>query len=189
MKDDAFLAKLKRKDQGAWREAYTRYYPKTEAFLRTIKYPLSTIKEDAKDIWQETMIVLYTHLDKGTQFDDLGAYIYGIIKNKALKKLQEKSKKTQITDNILAEDENEYERLCIFHEITQDVLKSMEGKKGLKHCVNIIRWFFLERKKDREISQLMDLKEEYIRVRRSKTCLPHFKEAFKKHYKYPDLTN
>ncbi|EAY30053.1 RNA polymerase sigma factor [Microscilla marina] len=186
---ERFIEKLKRKDQDAWEEAYELYYPKTEAFLRSIKYPSATLKEDAKDIWQETVIVLFINLAKGKVMEDLGGYIYGIIKRKGFKKLNEKMKKTEIKDNNLVPEENEYERLNTFNEIVQDVFKDMAKQKGLKHCIDIIRMFFLERKRDREIAEKTQLSEAYIRVRRSKVCLPYFRKAFAKHYKFPDLQN
>lgn len=186
---DGFIEKLKRKDEAAWEEAYDLFYSRTEALLRSIKYPTDTLKEDAKDIWQETVIALYIHLEKGKKMNDLGGYIYGIIRNKGLKKLREKQKKAEIKDNNTTPEENEYERLRTFNEIVQDVFKDMAQQKGLKHCIDIIRMFFLEKKRDREIAEKTALSEKYIRVRRNKVCLPYFKKAFAKHYKYPDLKN
>lgn len=188
-KKEGFLEKLKRKDRDAWKEAYQRYYPKTEAFLRTIKYPSSTLKDDAKDIWQETVIALFIHLKKEKKIDDLEGYVYGVIRNKGYKKMKEKYKKTEIKDNNLLYEENEYERLDICNEITQDVFASMKNQKGLKHCIDLIRLFFLERKKDHETAEITGLKKGYIRVRRNEVCLPYFRKAFMKHYKYPDLKN
>ena len=187
MNNNNFLEKLRAKDVVAWQEAYERYYPKTEMFLKSIRYPPDDLKEDARDIWQETVTILYLNLVQGKKIEDLGGYVFGIIRKKGLKKFNEKTKKNEIIDNNWLSVENDHERIKTTHEIAVDVLKDMDGKKGFKHCAEIIRMFFLERKKDREIAKKTGLKEDYIRVRRNKICLPYFRKAFMKHYKFPDL--
>lgn len=189
MDDFQFVKQLKAKDQVAWQEAYRRYYAKTESYLRTIKYPIEKLKDDAKDIWQETVIVLYIYLGKGNEPNDLGAYVFGIMRNLCLKKLKEKGREVPIEEDYTPAEDNTYERVRLTHEIATDILGTMKKQKGLKHCAEIIRLFFLERKKDREIAAQIGLKEDYIKVRRSQKCLPYFKTKFQKHYKYQDLKN
>ena len=187
MNDDHFIEKLKVKDQLAWQEAYNRYYAKTEAYLHRIRYPADRLKEDAKDIWQETVIAFYIYLKKGNTPKDVGAYVYGIMRNLSLKRLKDRGREIPIEEDYIPEEDNSFERIKLIREIVMDVLTSMKGKRGLTNCAEIIRLFFLERKKDREIATQIGLTENTIKVKRSTNCMPYFKEKFKKHYKYPDL--
>lgn len=187
MDDVQFVEKLKLKDQLAWQEAYNRYYAKTEAYLHRIRYPADRLKEDAKDIWQDTVTVLYLKLKNDETPNNIGGYVYGTMRNLSLKRLKERGREIPMEEEYVPEEDNSLERIKLVREITLDVLTSMKGIRKLEHCAEIIRLFFLERKKDREIATRIPLAEESIKVKRSTNCMPYFREKFKKHYKYSDL--
>lgn len=190
MTDKLFIEKLKNKEKEAWEEAYHRYFPKVKSFL---KRSSEENLKDAKDVCQEAIATLYIKIKQGAEIKDLGGYMYGIIRNKWLKKWSKNKEVVPIENhNQDLPEKNEIqdlERLKLSKEIVEDIFHLMRKTSGKENCVEIIKAPLYESKTDKDIAKVLGLNENYIRVRRHRVCMPFFIEHCKKHPKFLDLYN
>jgi DNA-directed RNA polymerase specialized sigma24 family protein len=188
MNNQELLQKLKENDSKAWEEAYNLFYSKAVYFYKNLKTSFEE-QQEAKDLWQETMLALYINVRKGEDILDIGAYIYGILNNlyKKNKNFQGNSKKNENFDNNYPLFEHDTIRYKIIYEIIEDIFQEWSLTNSISDCVEIIKMQIFDNKTDREIAQKLDIKENYVRVKRNKKCVPLFIEKFKQHFKFVDL--
>src|SRR5688572_14456811 len=106
--DQQLAAELARGEWPAFRKLYTLHY----AMVRYLVLNNSGREEDARDIFQETMVVLYEQAREGKlpENSSLKTWIYAISRNKWLKQLEKNSRHKKFTDfeefdqNISAEE-------------------------------------------------------------------------------------
>lgn len=141
MNDSQILSDLKKRDTAAYDLLYTFYYPTIERFVKRN----SGTSDDAKDIFQETIIVL---LDKVPKEDfiltsSIKTYIFAVASNIWLKRLRDAKKLTKLEEGFDLEDLSfsaweQKEESKIKHNTIQRVFN-----KITRHCFHFLAKTFL----------------------------------------------
>lgn len=141
---------FKRDSNNAFGILYQKYFGYTKKFVLTNKGNI----EDAEDIFQDAMIILYEKLyaDKFEVETCLGNYVMGISKNLWLKKLRNKDLLVEISENYYAKNQEEID-LAIENERNYwDKLNGYINSISL-HCKNLIQDIFIKNKSIEEIQK------------------------------------
>jgi len=147
-KDKDLLYGLRRGDQNAFSLLYKEYYPAIERYVTNN----SGSVDDAKDVFQDTMVVLIAkifHVDFALTAS-LKTYMYAISKNIWLKRIRGKVGKneSELTDQALNDYQQQIEE-WVAHERTQTEKVQLLLKKVSDHCYRLLRsMFFLEKNID-----------------------------------------
>ena len=59
----------------------------------------------------------YIYLKKGNTPKDVGAYVYGIMRNLSLKRLKDRGREIPIEEDYIPEEDNSFERIKLIREI------------------------------------------------------------------------
>ena len=168
-------------DRIAIEKIYRENFPTIQAFiLKNNGYA-----DDAKDIFQEAMIVLFqkAKLDSFVLTCQVKTFLYSVSRRLWLKKLQRENKYNDVTDNlketVSVDDEIEA------HEKQNAEMHLMEkalSKIG-EPCKGILEAFYIEKKTMPEIAEAFD----YTNADNAKTqkykCLNRLKKLFFSQYK------
>lgn len=175
------LEALVSNDRIAIEKIYRENFPTIQAFiLKNNGYA-----DDAKDIFQEAMIVLFqkAKLDSFVLTCQVKTFLYSVSRRLWLKKLQRENKYNDVTDNlketVSVDDEIEA------HEKRNAEMHLMEkalSKIG-EPCKGILEAFYIEKKTMPEIAETFD----YTNADNAKTqkykCLNRLKKIFFSQYK------
>ncbi|MBL7745041.1 MAG: sigma-70 family RNA polymerase sigma factor [Chitinophagaceae bacterium] len=140
--------------------------------------------DDAKDIFQEAMIVLYEKARSGN-FElncQIKTYVYSVSRRLWLKKLQQASRYGEIgdTDNVVPveEDVEDHEKKNLEFEMMEKAIGSLG-----EPCKSLLEAFYLQKKNMQEIAGSFG----YTNAENAKTqkykCLMRLKKIFFTHYK------
>jgi RNA polymerase sigma factor (sigma-70 family) len=134
-------------------------------------------KEDAQDIFQEALLVLCKKVWEGNFVlsSKLDTYVYAICLNILRNELKQKSnKKIHIPDLYQWEDENEFD--AIFERERQLVSVEKVLLKVGDPCLKLLKLFYFELKRVKEIVNLMGYKtENSVKVQKFK-CIERIKK-------------
>ncbi|NJL12239.1 MAG: sigma-70 family RNA polymerase sigma factor [Microscillaceae bacterium] len=193
MNDKAFLKALRESNRKAWEEAYKRYYNTVRKFVK------KTVLDEAdeflvKEVWQKTMIALFNQLQQKSDILHIDQYTYGIIQNIWRSVWREQSSQNiSLEMNISPEIDHEASKALAeearqqqLYRIVEDVFAQMKADPALANCVEIIRSKFFERQRDTAIAGILRLKKDSVKVRRSRICLPGFRQLLEKHPDFKD---
>ncbi|GAB4404594.1 MAG: hypothetical protein OHK0053_30180 [Microscillaceae bacterium] len=193
MNDKAFLKALKEGNRVVWEEAYRRYYRTARNFIK--KASLDEQEEFlVKEVWQKAMIALFSRLQRNPDIQNIDQFTYGIIQNIWRSVWREQKTKTisiemDITQQIEQQANRALDdeaRLQQLYKIIEDIFAQIKADPALADCVEIIRGKFFERVKDWAIAGLVGLKKDSVKVKRSRTCLPAFRELLEQHPDFLD---
>lgn len=145
--DQEISAGLARGDSAAFRKVYIAHY----AMVRYLVLNNSGREEDARDIFQEAMVVLYEQARDGRlpQNSSLKTWIYAISRNKWLRQLEKNKKQyrfkdfEEVDETVVAEESNEGE----LHRLLRDSL----GRLGVG-CRKLLLLFYYFKKSMEEIA-------------------------------------
>lgn len=139
---------FKKNSNVAFAILYQKYFAYTKKFVLNNKGNL----EDAEDIFQDALVILYEKLftDDFKAHTCLGYYISGISKNLWLKKLRNKEFPIEIPENYYATHQEEI-NLAIENE--RDYWDRLNGyiNSISSHCKNLIQDIFMKNKSIEEI--------------------------------------
>ena len=172
------IDQLKKGDRGAMKMLYN------SAFAQCASLVMSNngSREDAKDFFQEALVVLITNLKKpGFELKCAPAtYLYSVVRNKWLKR-HSKEKKTGLSliiDNpdynyvAVAEDEiEEKQELETKHELIAKVLK----EQLKEDCRKVIIAFYYKKLSMQEIAEQMDYTAKFAKVKKNR-CMGHLRK-------------
>ncbi len=141
MNDAQIVSDLKNHNNAAYNLLYSFYYPTIERFVKRN----SGTSDDAKDVFQETIIVL---LDKVPKEDfvltsSIKTYIFAVASNIWLKRLRDAKKLTKLEDDFDLEDLSfstweQKEESKVKHNLIQRMLN-----KVTRHCYHFLAKTFL----------------------------------------------
>jgi len=140
--------------------------------------------EDARDIFQNVLIVFYKKLeDLNFEIEsNLKTYLYAITKNLWFTHLR-KAKKTGL-HLVMDEEDNPLKfsddgsELKAKQEEEEQLLELEEHLRNHSaKCQKLLRLFFYEKKNYREVAALMDYSESYVRKKKMK-CIAALREKF-----------
>lgn len=164
---EAILEGLKASDNNVFQFVYRKYFPIVRFFV--IKN--SGTDEDAKDIFQEALILIYTRLKDGSL--DLSCtfktYLYSVCRLLWLKQLERRQIKTEgLSDNqAFVELEPELEEQVAEQEQFRLYQKHFQSLH--KDCQEILR-LFLNRVPLKEIAQKVNIKSDKYLKKRKYEC-------------------
>ena len=141
--DSQTVDALRRRDEAAFRLIYTRYYPMVEwIVLRN-----QGTKDDAADVFQETMLVLIRNLDS----DDwqltasLKTYLYAVSHKRWMKRLHQKTRYERVQKETLNEWADE-PAVCETDTVSTHPL-SRWLQQITQHCQRLLQLLFFENRK------------------------------------------
>lgn len=177
MNDRDIIDGIIHQDNEAYKKLYEEYYPMVE------KYVLqnSGTSADAKDIFQDTVIILHDKaLHKTLAITaSVKTYIYSIARNLWLKKLREKKTK-EIID--LDETEESIEQRIIDVEDKQGILQKLSKAlhKMTGHCKMLLYSMFFRKKSLAAIAEEHNYKNIHTAQNQKYKCLEQARKEFKK---------
>ena len=176
MKDDKLLTEFRKgRSEKAFSRLY-KYYPKVEKLIRS----KGGTKDDAQDIFQEGLIILYKKVLK-PDFEltaSLSTYLYSICRLLWSNELR-KRKQSEPFDEAISETIDE-EKLFgeIQHEQDLRLAESVLQQIGAR-CLELLKLFYYEALKMREIARLMKFSSEKVAKNQKYKCLQHAKLKLK----------
>jgi RNA polymerase sigma factor (sigma-70 family) len=175
------LKGLARNDKNAVETIYREHYK----IIQTLIINNNGLADDARDIFQEAMIVLYEKARSG-DFElncQIRTYLYSVSRRLWLKRLQQLNRYSSdlvSTDNVVAveDDLEEHNR----RDAEFDMMNKAMGNLG-EPCKSLLEAFYLKKKNMQEIAADFG----YTNSENAKTqkykCLVRLKKLFFSHYK------
>lgn len=144
-------------------------------------------RQDGEDIFQDGMIVLFNQARK-EDFElrcTIKTYLYSICRNLWLKKLRKSKRVVELTETVkqyVTVDESQLKTLEITEEkeiVSKYIDQLSEG------CKKILKYFYFDKKKMWEISELLGLASEQGAKNKKSVCMKKLKTMMKdsKHFK------
>jgi RNA polymerase sigma factor (sigma-70 family) len=171
---------LKEEEPEAIRYLYLKLYSRTELIILNNR----GIKEDVKDIFQESIIALllcFRKPDFQLSKSTVENYFLGIVKFKWLQHL--KSKRNVISDDYLleiqcGEIQNVDDKQSSFISLLWNHFGVLK-----EDCKSTLSYFFYENKSGKEVAQILGFTEEYVRIKKMR-CLQYLRESILKSKEY-----
>lgn len=183
--DIQVIEAIKAGDPNAIKYLYTQYYSMIADFI----LKNSGLKEDAEDIFQETLISMISNIRKAdfNLTSKLGSYLYSISRNMWLYRLRKiKSGPFLIKDNYeTIEDESQIPEMELFEDRHHLIAKLFD--KISVECQKILSGFYFEEKPLKDIGVQMNYTEGSIRVKKSR-CMDSLKKLVEHDPAYIQLT-
>ncbi len=179
--DKELLKGLASEDRRAIEKIYRDNYPMVQNLILHNRGTL----DDAADIFQEAMIVLFgkannPHFELNCQ---LKTYLYSVCKRLWLKKLQQQQRLVIQTDDLeqvisVEEDLEQHEK----RQLSFDIMENAMSKMG-EPCKSLLEAYYIEKKQMQEIADRF----QYTNANNAKTqkykCLVRLKKLFFAQYK------
>jgi RNA polymerase sigma factor (sigma-70 family) len=179
--DQLLLQGIAAEDKNAIEQLYKIHYN----MVQTMVIANAGSKDDAADLFQETVIVLYEKVKKGNfeLTSQLKTFIYSVARRLWLKKLQQQQRFTKQADDLedIMPVEDEVEQ----HEKVQNDFTLMEASmaKVGEPCKSLLEAYYLQKKHMNEIATEFG----YTNADNAKTqkykCLVRLKKLFFAQYK------
>lgn len=184
MSDQQIIAALKADDSEGIKQLYHQYY----IMIMDMIIKNSGGKEDAEDIFQETLIALITKVrnDHFQLSSKLSSYIYAISKNMWLYKLRGHKHGSFVpTDGYESiADNDQIPEKEIFEEKHSLIARVFEQISI--ECQKILKGFYFEEKPLKDIGSQMNYTEGSIRVKKSR-CMDSLKKLVEDHPEYNQI--
>jgi RNA polymerase sigma factor (sigma-70 family) len=179
--EKALLEGLARSDKKAIEIIYRENYNMVQSLI--INNSGST--DDAKDIFQETMIVLYEKVRSGTfELNCLiKTYVYSVSRRLWLKRLQQMSRYAPAIENLqdtvpVEEDVEENERINSEFQAMEKAINSLG-----EPCKSLLEAYYLEKKSMQEIALFFGYTNAENAKNQKYKCLVRLKKIFFAQYK------
>lgn len=178
--EQALLQGLARNDKKAVETIYKQNYNMVQALIINN----NGSADDAKDIFQEAMIVLYEKARSGN-FElncQIRTYVYSVCRRLWLKRLQQTSRYAEMgnSDSVVPVEDDLEDHVKKNREF--DMMEKAIGGLG-EPCKSLLEAFYLEKKTMQEIAANFG----YTNAENAKTqkykCLMRLKKIFFSHYK------
>lgn len=190
MVDDAgntpnIVVRLRRGDRRAIRELYEQAFPQ----CASIVYRNNGDKEDAKDLFQEALLVLFNNVRRHDfrLTCDVKTYLFSVVRNLWLKRLNARKKGglALVMDAqeeayiIIAEDE--LEEKMQFETKHRHIAEILENFKA--DCRALLMSFYFQKKSLKEIAKAMGYTDQFVKVKKNR-CMEALKKEVHKTFKY-----
>ncbi len=165
---------LKRGSDAHLKWVYTEYYTMVESLILSN----SGDKENAKDIYQESMVVLYENCQKeGFELNcKLSSYLYSIARNLWLKQLRKKSNNNLQIEKDFSDFENvETEIVAYEEEKERFAMLDKAFQKLGEACTRLIKLFYYEGLKMDQIAEQLGYTNSANAKNQKYKCFKRFK--------------
>lgn len=181
--DQACLAGLRRRDPCILQAIYQHYFPT----LRQHVYTHGGSLEDAEDVFQEAMVVVYRKANEPdfVLSGRLHSYLLGVGKKIWLRKASRRSRQDKVQwPESVQEPELDLEAQITYHEKYQFYREKLaEMDEG---CQRVLR-LFCEGRSMREIAKIMGYKSESYAKKRKFQCKQKLMELIRADQRYHEL--
>lgn len=157
MTDQELFEGIARRENRAFLYLYQQQQPKILAMVQRNNGDA----EDARDIFQEALIALWTNISRGTyQLDDqarLSTYLFALCRNLWISRLRKTKRETAIPERLDIPAEERVDRMLEEHERISDLRKLMGTLT--ESCRQMLRWFYFDRISLNIIAERLDITE------------------------------
>lgn len=172
--DAALLAGIHAGESKAFRQAHIAYF----AMVRYFVLNNSGREEDAHDVFQDALVILYEQLRAGKfeQRSSLKTWLYAVCRNRWLKQLEKRGRMVSITDFEPVEPvtlPNENEHRTDAHRQLKDALNRMGGP-----CRKLLLLYYYFRKTMEEIAAEMNYSGADSAKNQKYKCLQRLRQGF-----------
>lgn len=171
--DDQIVKLLASPDGQQNNEALRYLYHSHYEIVAKMVYKNSGSEEEAKDIFQDGLIVLYNQTKKPNfkLSSALQTFLFAICRNLWLMKLRRKKREVKLDDsfNFLPEIGDSQLEVLIGNE-RQELVVQLLDQLG-DACKQVLHYFYFERLKMKEIMKLMNLSSEQVTKNKKANCL------------------
>lgn len=143
---------------------YTAYFPKVAAFISKRGGSF----EDAKDIFQESLLVLYEQKNKAKPANE-AAYLFGVCKNRWYKMVNERAKSQDDVFDIAEQTEPSVDENRLIK------LLNASGKK----CMQLLQRFYYDNLKTEKIRDEFGYSSNHSTTVQKYKCLEKIRETVK----------
>lgn len=169
----------------AMRQIYKECYPMTENLVLKNSGNMA----DAKDIFQEAMVVFYYKVkeDDFQLSSKISTYIYSISKNQWYKKIRANKKKIEVEMPEYLEVESNLKIVPSQKEYneSQIALAELLQKSGEK-CVKLLRAFYIENLSMLKIAKILDYSSEQVAKNKKARCLKKIRAVMLQNKEYQE---
>lgn len=171
--DSETLAGLRNKEEGAYAILYKFYYPPVERFVLNNNGSL----DDAKDIFQETVIVLLDKvpLDDFELTSSLKTYIYSISSNIWLKRLREAKKTANLEVKEVFSELHGSSQDNSIREAQAKKVKTLMDRIS-EHCRKLLNLMFFRKKTIDEIVEEQGYSNAHTAQNQKYKCIQQVKK-------------
>ena len=174
---------LKKREE-AFEHIYRSYYEGVEAYIIQNKGS----KEEAKDLFQDGLIVLYNQILSGAfrEQSTIKTYLYGICRNIWFKKL--KKKKPLVPEEEMqgmAEGSPGLDQILIGNEREQ-LIEKLLGQLA-EECNQILKFFYFDKLSMRKIKELLQLASEQVAKNKKMRCIKKLRTLALNNPEYVEL--
>lgn len=186
MTDQEIITILKKNDLAGGTQALKILYKNNYFMVEDYILKNSGTKEDAKDIFQDSVIVLYKNLKKETFVlsGKISTYLYSITRNLWLKKLRD----SKITSVDLEDHRESFiDEENIVEEIEYSEHQIMIGKmlhQAGERCKKILKAFYYEKLSMKKIASTQGYSSEQIAKNQKVRCLKKIRSILNKNEHY-----
>ena len=177
--DKEILEGIRLQDEKILNHLYSNFYGAIKSHvLRN-----SGTSEDASDLFQESIIILYKQVVANdlALTSDLKGYIFGIARNLWNAQLRRKSKSAELNFDIIEEDGGDIQNRELMRRIVQRSFIKL--KSDCQQCLTL----FLDGKSYEEMAREMELKSETYARRKKYLCKEALMEIIKSDPDYRDV--
>jgi len=155
---------------------YQKYFGYTRKFVLANKGNI----EDAEDVFQDALIILYEKLfdDDFKAYTCLANYVTGISKNLWLKKLRNRNFFVEIHENYYFENKEEINLSIENERDYRDKLNDYINEIS-SHCKNLIQDFFMKNKSIEEIQQQYNYSTKHNAQNQKHKCMEQIRKIKK----------
>lgn len=180
MENHSLIERIKSKDsEKGLKEIYSNY--RNEFLMWAVRHH-SCSMDEAKDVFQQTVIIFYENIRGGkvTQITtQVKTYLFSIGKNKILELMRSKSKsQPQYNDMIYSDTDYLYNEVDDDYEEKLKKAQACLTKLG-NPCKSILEQYYYHKKSMVEISEIMEYKNSDTVKNLKYKCLKRLKQMFK----------
>ncbi len=179
--DNALIELIKSNKPSENDKAFKQLYRVYFSVIQKIILNNSGDDQDAEDIFQDGLIVLYHQIKKGN-LDlncSLKTYLYSVCRNLWLKKLRKKSRIVELSDTLKSYIPIEDSHLKTLEESEQKKIVRLHLDQLSSGCKDILLYFYFEKIKMSEIAHLMNLANQQVAKNKKAGCMKKLKALMK----------
>jgi RNA polymerase sigma factor (sigma-70 family) len=176
MKDQQIFRKIKSGDQDALAEVYIA---NRESVINWITHKHSCSLEEAKDIYQDAIVILYNNVAKGKISEinfSISSYLHEVVRRQFLSKLKKDKRMTRgqvdlVKDPVDEHSDDDYQdeqKLQVVHKAIQELSEACKKLIELRYFTNLSMESICEQLGYKNPSTTKNLKYKCMRILRRK---------------------
>lgn len=177
MKDEEILRRLKNGDESALQYLYKKHY---RMMLRLVTKNSGT-EEEARDIFQETLIVLWQKVRSGdfVLTSKLSTFLYSVCQNLWRKELERKRRlSSEEKDDIVEQNWEEKERV--------ELVRQCLAQLG-ETCQKVLTFYYFDRMNMKEIAEQLGFASADVAKSKKYKCMQELERIVRANFKKSDL--